>query len=74
MKIMHVQGSRKENGNEIKDYATNHGPNDDKQFQNLLKYLGLDQYPGLIPILKKLGSGATTPMMIFVSSEVPWIL
>jgi hypothetical protein len=71
---MHVQGSRKGNGKEVKGYATDNGSDDDKQFQNLLKYLGLDQYPGLIPILKKWGSGTTTTMMILMSSDFPWIL
>jgi hypothetical protein len=36
---MEVQGSRKENGKEVKGYATNNGSDDDKQFQNLLNTL-----------------------------------
>ena len=37
--------------------ADNHNAaSDDQQLQNLLKYFGLGQYKGLIPILKKIGS------------------
>ncbi|HKZ60934.1 MAG TPA: hypothetical protein VJZ68_00765 [Nitrososphaera sp.] len=72
--MISVQASRKGKREENKGQATNNESNDDKQLQNLLEYLGLGQYPGLIPILRKLGSGTTTTMMIFVSSDIPWII
>jgi hypothetical protein len=72
--MMSVRGSRKGRREENKGHATNNESNDAQQFQNLLEYLGLGQYPGLIPILRKLGSGTTATMMIFISSYIPWIL
>ena len=46
----------------------------DKQLQNLLDYFGLGRYPGLISLLRKLGSGGSSTMMIFISPDIPWVL
>lgn len=54
--ITSMKDSRKK---EEKDAAATTDYDNDKRFQNLLEYLGLSQYPGLISILKKLGSGTT---------------
>jgi hypothetical protein len=53
--MISVQASRKGKREKNKGQATNNESNDDKQLQNLLEYLGVCQYPGLIPIFRKLG-------------------
>ena len=69
---MSVLVSRNINSEGNKADGRGNESDDDGQFQSLLDYLGLGKYPGLIPILRKLGSGSMTTM-IFLSSDIPWI-